>query len=99
MKNDTVESWVLWKKNQKNWEKKSLFYGVFPFLPQKNRTIFFLLTILFFPVKFCPPGVLEDVVDACIILLDHPLPPVSRKNATIHKKRKNLNEKISRKIN
>ena len=89
MKNDTVESWVLWEKKSKNWEKKSLFYGVFPFLPQKNRTIFFLLTILFFPVKFCPPGVLEDVVDACIILLDHhPLPPVSRKNATIHKKNK-----------
>jgi len=75
------------KKNQKTEKKKSLFYGVFPFLPQKNRTIFFLLTILFFPVKFCPPGVLEDVVDACIILLDHPLPPVSRKNATIHKKK------------
>ena len=67
------------EKNQKQ-RKKSLF-----FLPQIKRTIFSSNNAIF-PVKFCPPGVIEDVVDACIILLDHPLPPVSRKNATIHKK-------------
>jgi len=72
----------------------------FPFCHRKIAQ-FFPSNNSIFPVKFCPPGVLEDVVDACIILLDHPLPPVSRKNATIHKKTKKEFErkKISRKIN
>ena len=98
MKNDTVESWVLWKKKLKKLRKKSLFYGVFATEKSHN---FFPSNNSIFPVKFCPPGVLEDVNDACIILLDHPLPPVSRKKMPLFTKkpRKNLNEKISRKIN
>jgi len=85
------------KKNLKNWEKNLILWSfchrkIAQFFPSNNSI---------FPVKFCPPGVLEDVNDACIILLDHPLPPVSRKKMPLFTKkpRKNLNEKISRKIN
>lgn len=76
------------EKKIKKTEKKNLYsMEFFPFCHRKIAQ-FFPSNNSIFPVKFCPPGVLEDVNDACIILLDHPLPPVSRKNATIHKKTK-----------
>ena len=76
------------KKSKKLRKKIFILWSFSLFATEKSHN-FFPSNNSIFPVKFCPPGVLEDVVDACIILLDHhPLPPVSRKNATIHKKNK-----------
>ena len=76
------------EKKIKKLRKKIFILWSFSLFATEKSHNFFPSNNSIFPVKFCPPGVLEDVVDACIILLDHPLPPVSRKNATIHKKNK-----------
>ena len=88
------------KKSKKLRKKIFILWSFSLFATEKSHN-FFPSNNSIFPVKFCPPGVLEDVNDACIILLDHPLPPVSRKKMPLFTKktRKNLNEKISRKIN